>query len=424
MSEVSVRLNGTPVGVLSQDDLGEMRLTYLPEWLETPNAKPLSLSLPLREAPFNMTECFPFFSGLLPDSALIRKELGRVLQMSSEDDFGLLSAIGRDCAGAVSIVPTDTPVIRDTDHPEKWVRKTEAELADLLAALPNRPLYYDEDDGFFFSLAGVHDKIAVLVKNGEVVLPVNQTPSSHILKIDIDGLPDSIRTENFCLALARAVGIEAPNSEIRKAQEKPYMLIERYDRKIFRAADGTERLKRVHQEDFCQALGLPPKNKYQLRGGPGFKDLIGTINKASALPAKDVIKLLEYAAFNFVIGNPDAHGKNFSLVYRSTRPVLAPIYDLNSAYPFRSHYKKQIPRLAMYIGSATTMPEVSTRSLREMAEECDLRPKLVVDKFAEIAKKARDLAPTLREEFRDTVADSELLDDVVAYITKQARVLD
>ena len=221
MTEVSVRLYGNPIGTLKQDSLGNMSFVYLPEWLDNPAAIPLSLSMPLRHEEFQSMECAPFFAGLLPDNNQVR-----------------------------------------------------AELAEMLNSLPNRPLYYDEDDGFYFSLAGVHDKVAVLLKDDAVVLPVRQTPSSHILKIDIATLPDSIRTEHYCLSLARKIGIDVPHTQIREAKGKAYMLIERYDRRMHQATDGTRQLKRVHQEDFCQARCLFPTRKYQLRGGPGFKELI------------------------------------------------------------------------------------------------------------------------------------------------------
>ena len=274
MTEVSVRLYGNPIGTLKQDSLGNMSFVYLPEWLDNPAAIPLSLSMPLRHEEFQSMECAPFFAGLLPDNNQVRAELARMIQTGASDDFGLLSAIGRDCAGAISIVPSDSPVIREVDRKEEWVTKIEAELAEMLNSLPNRPLYYDEDDGFYFSLAGVHDKVAVLLKDDAVVLPVRQTPSSHILKIDIATLPDSIRTEHYCLSLARKIGIDVPHTQIREAKGKAYMLIERYDRRMHQATDGTRQLKRVHQEDFCQARCLFPTRKYQLRGGPGFKELI------------------------------------------------------------------------------------------------------------------------------------------------------
>lgn len=422
MTEVSVRLYGNPIGTLKQDSLGNMSFVYLPEWLDNPAAIPLSLSMPLRHEEFQSMECAPFFAGLLPDNNQVRAELARMIQTGASDDFGLLSAIGRDCAGAISIVPSDSPVIREVDRKEEWVTKTEAELAEMLNSLPNRPLYYDEDDGFYFSLAGVHDKVAVLLKDDAVVLPVRQTPSSHILKIDIATLPDSIRTEHYCLSLARKIGIDVPHTQIREAKGKAYMLIERYDRRMHQATDGTRQLKRVHQEDFCQARCLFPTRKYQLRGGPGFKELIETINDASARPAQDVIKLLEYAAFNLTIGNPDAHGKNFSLVYRAKRPVLAPLYDVNCAYAFRDHYKKQIPRLAMFIGQAKEMPQVNRASLAEMAKECDVREDLVIGTFSSVSSKMAAAADDLREEFRGTIADTPLLDDVVEHVTKQAGV--
>lgn len=415
---VSVRLFGIPVGWLEKDTSRDMVFRYAPEYLRN-GGIPLSQSLPLREAPFEADECAAFFAGLLPDSTITRSELARVLQISSADDFSLLTAIGRDCAGAVSIQPENEPVVADLDLPERWAEKTEDELAEILRYLPTRPLYYDEDDNFFFSLAGVHDKLAVLLIDGRITLPTHHTPSSHILKIDIANLPGSILTENFCLTLARRIGLNVPQTRIGKANDISYMLIERYDRKRHLAANGTERLRRVHQEDFCQANNIMPDGKYEKKGGPGFKTLFDTINKANARPATDILHLLGYAAFNLAVGNPDAHGKNFSLVYRNRRPELSPLYDVNCAHPFRVHYKRQIPRLAMHIGHAREMPQVDRAALDEMAAECGLNKDLVLDAFRNVYSKAAEMAPALRDELRGTSADSDLLGDIVDYVTRE-----
>lgn len=416
MTRVSVRMSGLPIGWLSQDDVGDISYQYTEEWLDkAPHA--LSQSLPLQREPFGHKKSLPFFAGLLPDSKSAREELGRILQVSSGDDFGLLTAIGRDCAGAVSILPEDAPVLPDSRGVARWVKKSEAELAGLLRNLPSRPLYYDEEDNFYFSLAGVHDKIAVLLTKEGVALPTHGTPSSHILKVDISGLPDSIRTEHFCLSLARKIGLHVPQTSIHMAEDIPYMLIERYDRKRHIAADGTVSLRRVHQEDFCQARGVMPFQKYESKGGPGFSGLIETIRKSANKPAADILRLLEYAAYNLAVGNPDAHAKNFSLVYRSSRPELAPLYDVNCAYAFREHYKRQVPRLAMRIGNATLMPSVNDASLRMLAEECGINPKLVVDTFQNVFERAAKAASELREEFTATTADTPLLDRIVEFVT-------
>lgn len=418
MNRVSVRLAGLPVGWLFQNNVGDISFQYVEEWLDQ-GLHVLSQSLPLQSEMFEHKETLPFFAGLLPDSKSVREELGRILHVSSGDDFGLLTAIGRDCAGAVSILPEDAPVSPDAGGVASWVSKSEAELADLIRNLPSRPLYYDEEDGFYFSLAGVHDKIAVLLTKDGVALPTHGTPSSHILKVDIADVPDSVRTEHFCLSLARRIGLHAPESSIHLAEDVPYALIERYDRKRHVAADGTKSLRRVHQEDFCQARGVLPFQKYESKGGPGFAALFETIRATAKTPATDMLRLLEYAAFNLAVGNPDAHAKNFSLVYRGARPVLAPLYDVNCAHAFRTHYKRQVPRLAMRIGAATLMPEVDETSLRMMAEECGVSDKLVIDTFQSVFSRAAAVAPELRAEFEGTIADTPLLDDVVEFVRAQ-----
>ncbi|MCL2335452.1 MAG: type II toxin-antitoxin system HipA family toxin [Endomicrobia bacterium] len=336
---LSVRLFGREAGTLKQDESGKMRFTY------SDNAKTaISMSLPLEKKNFNEKECRPYFNGLLPENETTRERLAKIFKISSGSDFALLRSIGHDCAGALSL--------HNPDEPEKKVSfmkldcepKTEEELAKYIEELPERPLFIGEDNDIRISLAGVQDKAAVSVLGGEICFPKNGSPSTHILKPLVKKFDDTVSNEYLCMRLASAAGIRVPKVEIRKAKDTPYFLIERYDREL----RGDE-IKRIHQEDFCQALGILSGDKYQKDGGPGIKECFDLLDK-TVVPAKDRVAFMKMIMFNYLIGNNDAHGKNFAMLYKNEipKPALAPAYDILSTEVYPELSKK----MAMRIGSS------------------------------------------------------------------------
>jgi serine/threonine-protein kinase HipA len=230
--EASVRLHGIEIGTLGTDDKGGLRFRYSPDHIhrsatdQTVNHQ-LSLRLPVPPQAgenhwFDDAECGPFFAGLLPDNKLTRRKLALVLSkdhdIAADDEFAMLFALGKDCAGAVSIAPTGTvETPEDTTHPEYRILD-EAELAGHIRDLPARPLFVDAQGEVRISLAGVHDK-AVVIRTGEkIALPHGNTPSSHILKADIQGLPESIRNGHYRLVIARDIALRSPRSHLSQAE--------------------------------------------------------------------------------------------------------------------------------------------------------------------------------------------------------------
>lgn len=335
---LNVYYDGDLIGRLTQDDGGQMQFQYDASWIDRENPVALSWSLPVRAEPFTHKESRGFFGGTLPEEDN-RKVIARILGISDKNDFAMLEQIGGECAGAISFLPVDEAFPINDD---KYRALTEEELATILRELPRRPLMAGED-GIRLSLAGAQDKIAVRQDNGNLSIPRGTAPSSHVLKPAIDTYEGVVFNEVFCMALADACDLNAAGTEIGNVDGIDYLLSERYDR--VRGAAGT--IQRLHQEDFCQALGIPSEIKYQSEGGPSLADCFALTREASSIPARDLIALLDAVIFNLLIGNHDAHAKNFSLLYNPDRSIrLAPLYDLICTV----YYEELTDKMAMKIG--------------------------------------------------------------------------
>lgn len=409
----SVRLHGLPVGELSAGADGALSFRYLPGFVAAvtagwPPQHGLSARLPVADTAYGEDRAGPYFDGLLPDNANVRRTLARYFQLDAGDDYQLLLALGRECPGAVTIVASDAPVVAEDGIVPDYDLLDEARLARHIADLPRRPLFVDADGELRLSLPGVHHKTALLLVGDRLALPRGGTPTSHILKVDIDGLPDSVRVEHFCLRAAAAAGLDVPRSAVRQAEDRVYLLVTRYDR-VLVEGNGRRHLRRLHQEDFCQALGRYPREKYEKDGGPGWADCFALV-RLTADPVAAVQELLGRAVFQFLIGNPDAHAKNYALVYRGDRMVLSKLYDVNNAAAFRGHYREQRPRLAMFVGGERDPSLLTSTHWDGFAAEVGLRRELVRDRLRAMAATLPEQAAALRESLRGTVADTSLLD--------------
>jgi serine/threonine-protein kinase HipA len=270
--DIGVWLFDHPVGTLSLVG-GRLRFQYRPDWLAQPTAVALSQSLPLRPEPFDDHECRAFFAGLLPEGNL-RRLIAQQYQVSSQNDFALLNAIGGECAGAITFVPDGQTVATTLQAAVEWLN--EPQLMALLDELPRRPMLAGSN-GIRLSLAGAQDKLPVVFDGQRIGLPKGGQPSTHILKPAMAAVEDSAINEGFCLALAQAMGMPAAKAQFFAVNDRHVLLVARYDR--LEDADG--RLVRIHQEDFCQALGVVPEMKYQNEGGPDLKSCFDLLRKAT-----------------------------------------------------------------------------------------------------------------------------------------------
>ncbi len=370
--------DGRLVGQLTQDQHGELGFVYSGDWLGREAAPALSASLPKRAEPYSRRECRPFFGGLLPEGNQ-RDAAARALGVSPNNDFALLDRLGGDVAGALQLLPQgERPTAAISDR--RTTPLDEAGLIRVLDALPARPLLAGEE-GLRLSLAGAQSKVPVVLVDGAVALPAPGQPTTHILKPPIPRFHGTTENEAFAMRLAAAVGLDVAPVEPRVVRDRTFLLVRRHDRSV--GADGG--VTRIHQEDFCQALGVPPETKYAGEGGPTFRDCFGLLRRVAARPAADVLRLLDAAIFNLIAGNADAHGKNFSILYDEQGPRLAPLYDLLAtvAYPALS------AKLAMKIGKWATLAEMDANGWAAFAADTGLGLPLIRRRIAEISESVK-----------------------------------
>ena len=382
---LDVYLRRNFVGQLIQDKNGQLAFLYAGGWLNNPNAVPLSHSLPLRKEKFNRNECRGFFAGVLPDESK-REIIAKNLGISARNDFAMLERIGGECAGAVTFVPEGQKLPERND---RYRPLSSEKLAEILKMLPRRPLMAGED-GIRLSLAGAQDKIAVHVHDQQISLPLGGAPSTHILKPAIEHFEGVVFNEALCMKLAHAIGLQTAKAEVGRVENIDYLLIERYDRSVLKEPGGAENLEREHQEDFCQALGIIPENKYQNEGGPSLKQCFDLLRGLSSAPVIDLQHLLDAVIFNFLIGNHDAHGKNFSLLYGSQKR-LAPLYDVLST----AYYPDLSKKMAMKIGGEYASEKVGPKNFDQLANEAGLAKPMVKRRVREVAETVLSKTPEL-----------------------------
>jgi serine/threonine-protein kinase HipA len=391
MAALNVYLYTDLVGHLTQDDDGDMSFQYAESWLQRAGAVFLSHSLPLRPERFRRKECRGFFAGILPEESK-RETIARNLGISARNDYTMLERIAGECAGAVTFLPHGDPM---PDRHYGYRDLSEEELVTILKDLPRRPLLAGEE-GIRLSLAGAQDKLAVRVEEGAISLPLGGAPSTHILKPNVERFEGVVFDEAFCMGLAAAAGLPAAAVETREVGGISYLLVERYDRHHRPVPDGGYLVERLHQEDFCQALGIVSEQKYQKEGGPSLKQCFALLRDVSSVPAIDVGRLLDDVVFNYVVGNNDAHGKNFSLVYRpggAGEPEirLSPLYDVVSTV----YYPELSPDVAMRIGEQYSSERVTLRDFEKLAEDAKLGKPLVRERLIEVTERVRAALPNV-----------------------------
>lgn len=328
-----------------------------------PGSALLSASLPVREGAFAPAESAPFFEGLLPEGS-VRAALANALHLSEEDGFGLLGALGADCAGAVSVLrPDATPApigggrLRELDT---------SELRRLVEDLPRHPLGVDSRaDGVRLSLGGVQHKLVLAGSPGRgFSQPLEGAPSTCLLKPELGPYGGLAVNEAFCMKVTAGVGVRSASTELFDVASIPCLYVDRFDR----AEDAAGNVVRVHQEDMCQALGIPPAGKYEDNGGPSVVRIVELIRSLRGpYMARDVNDFVHAVLVNFLLGNGDAHGKNFALLHESGSGIrLAPAYDVVST----AVYPDLTTRMAMSIGGVEDPGGVGIDAWAALAEEC------------------------------------------------------
>lgn len=379
MSTLHIWMNGERVGNWSVGRTGHHRLEYAPAWRASARSRPLSLSLPFTAN--NRLEgdvVRNYFDNLLPDSDRIRQRIRARFQTKGTDVFALLQAVGRDCVGAVQLLPPG--VTPEGFDPLRFESLTPEQIEKHLSALGSDALAgaQDDEDAFRLSIAGVQEKTALLQVQGQWCRPLGATPTTHILKPPIGITPGrhldlrlSVENEWLCSQIVRALGLPAADCTIEDFGARRVLVVQRFDRRW--RPEGW--IARLPQEDFCQAKGVASDQKYEQKGGPGMQACLDILKGGEAFHEDGRTFLCAQLLF-WLLAAIDGHAKNFSLfILPGGRYRLTPLYDVLSAWPligtdpYQLQYKKT--KLAMALRGKTAhyrLAEIQYRHWQLLAE--------------------------------------------------------
>jgi serine/threonine-protein kinase HipA len=407
LDTLNVFFEQTRVGSLSINDRRQFSFQYSKKWLTSSDAFQISISLPMQEDVVSNDKVKSFFSNLLPESAvriLIAKQLG----ISDKNNFMLLKRIGGECAGAITILP-DAEI---PESPDQYTYRllSDGQLADLIKDISRRPLLAGQE-GIRISLAGAQEKLAFFYNDPSFYIPENGAPSNFILKPNMAHFQFSIENECFCMMLANAVGLAVPPVMIDRKEDQKVLLIKRYDRIL-----DNDILKRLHQEDFCQAMGLSHELKYQADGGPGLKACFDLVRSYSANPIKDFQQLMQWVFFNYLIGNMDGHAKNLSFIYQARQIRLAPFYDMLCT----DIYDTLSQKLAMKIGGENRPEWIMGKHWERFAEEIKINNPILKKRLLDFCLKVISKIDSTYAEFINRYQQNSLIEDIMAAIKRRS----
>jgi len=396
---LQVYLNNRLVGHLRKDSSGAISFVYDAAWLAWDHRLPISLSLPLTEETYRGARVEAVFDNLLPDSPVLRRRVSERVGARGTDVYSLLEAIGRDCVGALQIVPeaAAADIMTGSAGEVRGVAIDEDAIADILRNLARAPLGLGDEDDFRLSIAGAQEKTAFLYRDGRWHKPLGTTATTHILKPQIGrlsngiDLSNSVENEFYCLRLLGAFGLAVADARIETFGDVRALVLTRFDRRWTRGG----RLLRLPQEDGCQALGVPWTLKYQNQGGPGLSDIIRLL-KGSDRPLDDPLTVFKAQVLFWLIGATDGHAKNFSVFLTpGGRYALTPLYDVLTAQPSLDDgtIQKKAMKLAMAVGDRNhyRIDDITGRHFLQTAARSGLplpAARAILTEIAEGAEKA------------------------------------
>ncbi len=363
LTELGVWMNGQQVGTWQRRRSAAHRFIYAPTWLQSPRSRPLSLSIPITpDRTVSGTVVENYFDNLLPDDERIRRRLSIRFKTGSTDAFDLLQAIGRDCVGAVQLLPPDV-------EPAGFDRLDSEPMSDAAIERHLRGVVTDpgpggqeEDDRFRISIAGAQEKTALLRVDGRWRRPLRATPTTHILKLPLGrvggrrlDLTHSVQNEWLCAQFLKALGLPVATTDMARFGDQTVLVVERFDRAWFTHDDGQRWIARIPQEDFCQVMGLPSRDKYEASGGPGMQQVMQVLSGGQAAQA-DVTHFLCTQLASWLLAATDGHAKNFSVfLLPEGRYRMTPLYDVMSLWPVIGKGPNHVPwssaKLAMAVRS-------------------------------------------------------------------------
>ena len=410
--------SGRVMGHVLRGARGKLSFAYDEAWRSAAGAYPLSLSMPLAARRYGHDRIEPWLWGLLPDNENVLARWARTFHVSARSAFSLLRETGEDCPGGVQLATPERlqRLVESGPREVEWLTEEGVE-ARLRALNEDGSAWRLPSDVGRFSLAGAQSKTALLLEDECWGVPRGRTPTTHILKPPIPGFPGHCENEHLCLALARSLEIPAARSEVCRFGAETAVVVERYDRTL---VDG--HLVRVHQEDLCQVLGLPPTMKYENEGGPGCRQIAQAIRRHSGRPGRDVRTFVRALALNWVIGGTDAHAKNFSLLIGAGgRASLAPLYDVASLLPYPGHYEPKL-KLAMKIGGEARLGYTQARHWTRLARDVGLAASEVLESCASLAAAISERLPGIVQTARNDGLDHPILNRLEEAILARAEV--
>ena len=412
--KLNVYLCGNRIGVLCENELLQLSFQYCSD-----NVSPLSVHLPVRTDEYTNADAFPFFENLAPEGEAF--EILSKDHVSGNKVFSILDRYGGDCAGAVAFYETMPHQQSDSNLHEI----SPVKVVQIIDRLPEDPLLTSLEDPPRLSLAGAQSKFAVHKHDGKYYRSDDEHPTTHIIKITNKRFPNLLENELFCMKLAKILQLETPGVEIKIAEGRPtesrptesrrYLEIERFDR-----CYEKEIVRRVHQEDFCQALGIVSDMKYQAGGGASLKDCCKIIEEFSENRLNDITRLIEWIIFNYLIGNTDAHAKNISLLHTNNGIRLAPFYDLLSTEVYSERLVDHT--MAMLVNGKGKYHSLTPRDFLALFGHLGLNAtnmmKIIKTKFVDIVPVAENLRETVKE-----TPEEAIFDDIIAIIKKRRDAL-
>ncbi|EGR0489724.1 type II toxin-antitoxin system HipA family toxin [Vibrio cholerae] len=398
MPSLIAHINNTKIGHLTKTTDGSMQFCYDDNWLDKPNAYPISLSLPLQSQPHKGDPVANYFDNLLPDLTSTRKNIQCRHSTASTNTFDLLHAIGRDCVGSLSLLPENE--VQNGLASTRLEPLSVRNLHNIFTAHEYQvPLGMIDKHDFRITISGAQEKTALLNIKDEWFLPSLDYPSTHILKFPIGfiqqptatlDMTDSVENEYFCIKLAEAMAFQAPKIEILEVEGMKTLAIERFDRHWSKDENA---LIRLSQEDMCQVFSLPSRLKYQSDSGVGIKEIMQLLS-GSRCADKDCDDFMRFQVFQWLVGATDGHAKNFSIFIEADSTYrLTPFYDIMSAFPASNGkgINTRKLKLAMSLKSTSSgnkwhLEKIYPRHFIATAETvgfCTIRMQEILDEFVD-----------------------------------------
>lgn len=354
-------------GELSQDRYGTICFQYHREYVGNGH-RPISISMPVCNEIYYGNEAHAYFTGLLPEEDVLTAT-ANIIGTSRLNYFKLLTELGKEPIGAIKI--GDNMLTEPPGYEEISIE----ELNNII--LRNEPLLgtlYKEKE-LRLSLAGAQSKTGLFYSDRQYYVPKNGSPSNIIVKHTNNNFPDLVYNEYACMKIANAIGINTPNIRLESTSTQPLYIIERYDRNF-----RDKFVQRIHQEDFCQSLGIMSQNKYEADGGPSFAACIGLLRKSATVPVVEINRFISLFLFNLIVGNKDAHGKNYSIIFDKSKKELSPAYDILST----TYYPMLSEKMSMSINGKFELDEINEGDLYQMSQAANIGGKLIIKEYHRI----------------------------------------